>query len=307
MQTNGLVKNRILITGSNGMLGQRAVQFYLKNENVELLATSVEEKSLIENVDYISCDIKDRNSIKKIILDYCPDFIIHTAAFTNVDLSEKLREDAWKINVKGVEYISEAARAIDTHIIHISTDYIFDGKDGPYSENAIPNPLGYYGRTKLASENALRISNTYFTILRTNVLYGIALNSRPDFVRWVVSSLDENKNIRIVNDQINNPTFIDDLVQAINKIIEFKKTGIFNVGGIEFLSRYDFTLRIADYFNLDKKLITPIRTEELKQSARRPLKSGLIILKAETELGYKPHSIVESLAAMKKELNGKLS
>lgn len=307
MQTNGLVKNRILITGSNGMLGQRAVQFYLKNENVELLATSVEEKSLIENVDYISCDIKDRNSIKKIILDYCPDFIIHTAAFTNVDLSEKLREDAWKINVKGVEYISEAARAIDTHIIHISTDYIFDGKDGPYSENAIPNPLGYYGRTKLASENALRISNTYFTILRTNVLYGIALNSRPDFVRWVVSSLDENKNIRIVNDQINNPTFIDDLVQAINKIIEFKKTGIFNVGGIEFLSRYDFTLRIADYFNLDKKLITPVRTEELKQSARRPLKSGLIILKAETELGYKPHSIIESLAAMKKELNGKLS
>lgn len=307
MQTNGLVKNRILITGSNGMLGQRAVQFYLKNENVELLATSVEEKSLIENVDYISCDIKDRNSIKKIILDYCPDFIIHTAAFTNVDLSEKLREDAWKINVKGVEYISEAARAIDTHIIHISTDYIFDGKDGPYSENAIPNPLGYYGRTKLASENALRISNTYFTILRTNVLYGIALNSRPDFVRWVVSSLDENKNIRIVNDQINNPTFIDDLVQAINKIIEFKKTGIFNVGGIEFLSRYDFTLRIADYFNLDKKLITPITTEELKQPARRPLKSGLIILKAETELGYKPHSIVESLAAMKKELNGKLS
>lgn len=302
MQTNGLVKNRILITGSNGMLGQRAVQFYLKNENVELLATSVEEKSLIENVDYISCDIKDRNSIKKIILDYCPDFIIHTAAFTNVDLSEKLREDAWKINVKGVEYISEAARAIDTHIIHISTDYIFDGKDGPYSENAIPNPLGYYGRTKLASENALRISNTYFTILRTNVLYGIALNSRPDFVRWVVSSLDENKNIRIVNDQINNPTFIDDLVQAINKIIEFKKIGIFNVGGIEFLSRYDFTLRIADYFNLDKKLITPITTEELKQPARRPLKSGLIILKAETELGYKPHTIDESFFVMKREM-----
>lgn len=302
MQTNGLVKNRILITGSNGMLGQRAVQFYLKNENVELLATSVEEKSLIENVDYISCDIKDRNSIKKIILDYCPDFIIHTAAFTNVDLSEKLREDAWKINVKGVEYISEAARAIDTHIIHISTDYIFDGKDGPYSENAIPNPLGYYGRTKLASENALRISNTFFTILRTNVLYGIALNSRPDFVRWVVSSLDENKNIRIVNDQINNPTFIDDLVQAINKIIEFKKIGIFNVGGIEFLSRYDFTLRIADYFNLDKKLITPITTEELKQPARRPLKSGLIILKAETELGYKPHTIDESFFVMKREM-----
>ena len=302
MQTNGFVKNRILITGSNGMLGQRAVQFYSSKENVELLATSVEDKSVVDSVEYIQSDIKDRESIKKLIYDYCPDFIIHTAAFTNVDLSEKLREDAWKINVKGVEYIGESARAIDAHIIHISTDYIFDGKKGPYDENASPNPIGYYGRTKLASENALRISGTFFTILRTNVLYGIAPNSRPDFVRWVVSSLRKKQEIRIVKDQIGNPTFIDDLVQAINKIIEFRKTGVYNIGGKEFLSRYDFTLRIADYFGLDKRLIIPITTEELKQPARRPLKSGLLILKAETELGYKPHTITEALSAMKKEL-----
>ncbi len=303
MQTNRLVRNRILITGSNGMLGQRAVQFYSSKEDVELLATSVEEKSVVDSVDYISSDIKNRDEIKKVIHDYYPDFIIHTAAFTNVDLSEKLREDAWKINVKGVEYIAEAARAIDAHIIHISTDYIFDGKDGPYSENVKPNPVGYYGRTKLASENALKISGTFFTILRSNVLYGIAPNSRPDFVRWVINSLNKKENIRIVKDQINNPAFIDDLVQGINKIIDFKKTGTYNIGGKEFLSRYDFTLRIADFFNLDKDLITPISTEELKQPARRPLKSGLIILKAETELGYKPHTITESLAAMKKELD----
>ncbi len=303
MHTNGLVKNRILITGSNGMLGQRAVQFYSSKENVELLTTSVEEKSVVDFVEYISSDIKDRDSIKKVIHNYCPDFIVHTAAFTNVDLSEKLREDAWKINVKGVEYIAEAARAIDAHIIHISTDYIFDGKNGPYDENAIPDPVGYYGRTKLASENTLRISGTFFTILRTNVLYGIAPNSRPDFVRWVVNSLRNNEQIRIVKDQINNPTFIDDLVQGINKIIEFRKTGVYNIGGKEFLSRYDFTNRIADFFNLSKKLISPITTDELKQPARRPLKSGLLILKAETELGYKPHTITESLAAMKKELD----
>ena len=302
MQTNGLVKNRILITGSNGMLGQRAVQFYSSKENVELLATSVEDKSVVDSVEYVASDIKDRESIKKIIYDYCPDFIVHTAAFTNVDLSEKLREDAWKINVKGVEYIGEAARAIDAHIIHISTDYIFDGKNGPYDENATPDPIGYYGRTKLASENALRISGTFFSILRTNVLYGIALNSRPDFVRWVVNSLRNKQEIRIVKDQIGNPTFIDDLVQAINKIIEFRKTGVYNIGGKEFLSRYDFTIRIADFFNLDKRLIIPITTEELKQPARRPLKSGLLILKAETELGYKPHTITEALSAMKKEL-----
>ena len=299
---NGLVKNRIIITGANGMLGQRAVEYYSSKENVELLATSVEDKSVIDSVDYMSCDIKSRDKIKKVIYDYCPDFIVHTAAFTNVDLSEKMREDAWKINVKGVEYIAEAARAIDAQIIHISTDYIFDGKNGPYHENDLPNPIGYYGRTKLASENALKISGTLFTILRTNVLYGFARNSRPDFVRWVINSLTKKERIRIVKDQINNPTFIDDLVQAINKIIEFKRTGIYNIGGKEFLSRLEFTNRIAAYFKLDRNLITPITTEELNQPARRPLKSGLWTLKAETELGYKPHSISESLMVMKKEL-----
>jgi dTDP-4-dehydrorhamnose reductase len=303
MHTNGLVKNRILITGANGMLGQRAVDYYSSKENFELLATSVEEKLVIDSVDYISCDIKSRDKIKKVIYEYCPDFIIHTAAFTNVDLSEKMREEAWKINVKGVEYIAEAARAIDAQIIHISTDYIFDGKGGPYDENALPNPIGYYGRTKLASENALKISGTLFTILRTNVLYGIALNSRPDFVRWVINSLGNNEKIRIVKDQINNPTFIDDLVQAINKIIDFRKTGVYNIGGKEFLSRFEFTNMIAENFNLNKNLITPIITEELNQPARRPLKSGLWILKAETELGYKPHSIFESLSVIKKELD----
>jgi dTDP-4-dehydrorhamnose reductase len=302
MQTKELIKNRIIVTGSNGMLGQRTVEYYSSKENIELLATSVEDKSVIDSVDYISCDIKSRDRIKKVIYDYCPDFIVHTAAFTNVDLSEKMREDAWKINVKGVEYIAEAARAIDAQIIHISTDYIFDGKNGPYHENDLPNPIGYYGRTKLASENALKISGTLFTILRTNVLYGYARNSRPDFVRWVINSLSKHEKIRIVKDQINNPTFIDDLVQAINKIIEFRKTGVYNIGGKEFLARLEFTNRIAEFFNLDKNLITPITTEELNQPARRPLKSGLWTLKAETELGYKPHSISESLLVMKKEL-----
>jgi dTDP-4-dehydrorhamnose reductase len=121
-------------------------------------------------------------------------------------------------------------------------------------------------------------------------------------VRWVINSLTKKERIRIVKDQINNPTFIDDLVQAINKIIEFKRTGIYNIGGKEFLSRLEFTNRIAEYFKLDRNLITPITTEELNQPARRPLKSGLWTLKAETELGYKPHSISESLMVMKKEL-----
>ena len=302
MLSSNIVKNRILITGSNGMLGQRTVEFYSGNKIYELLCLSVEEKSVIEGVDYLSCDLSDKDKIKKAVYDFCPDSIINAAAYTNVDKSETERELAWKINVKGVEYLAEAARVIDAHLVHISTDYIFDGKNGPYNETAKPNPIGYYGRTKLASENALKISGINYTVLRTNVLYGIAKNSRPDFVKWVVNTLRDGKQIKIVTDQINNPTFIDDLVQAINKAIEFRRYGIFNIGGSEFLSRYDFTLRIAEYFNLDSSLILPIKTSELNQAARRPLKSGLLTIKAQSELGFKPHTIEETLFLMQKEL-----
>jgi len=297
-----LIKKRILITGANGMLGQRTIFNLALAKNYELLGVSLEDEAVFSNVDYKCVDLTNRDDFKQVVYNFCPDFIINTAAFTNVDLSETERETAWKVNVKGVEYVAEAARVIDAHVIHISTDYVFDGKRGPYSEKSRTNPLGYYGRTKLASENVLNTSGVFNTIIRTNVLFGIA-DSRPDFVRWVVSSLRAGKEIRIVTDQINNPTFIDDLVQAISKIIEFKKYGLYNIGGREFLSRYDFTIKIADYFQLDKSLIKKIVTEDLNQPAKRPLKSGLLTIKAESEFGFKPHSIEESLAIMKKELS----
>lgn len=302
MYENDLIKIRIFVTGANGMLGQRTVEFYSGVNKIELLACSIEDELFSNSSEYVSCDITDREKIKKIVYNFCPDFIINTAAFTNVDLSEKHKEDAWKANVKAVEYLAEAARVIDAHIIHISSDYVFDGKDGPYDENATPNPIGYYGRTKLASENVLRIGGILYTIIRTNVLYGFTLNSRPDFVRWIVSELKDGNSVNIVDDQINNPTFIEDLVQGLNKIIEFKKQGIFNIGGKEFLSRHKFAKIITNYFNLDTTLINQIKTSELNQPAKRPLKSGLITLKAETELGYKPHTVKESLAIMKREL-----
>jgi len=302
MFSHEIIKKRILIVGANGMLGQRASEFYSANDNISLLGCSIEEKSLLKDLDYIRCDITKREEIKKVIFDFYPDYIINAAAYTNVDKSESEREQAWKLNVKGVEHLAEACRAIDARLVHISSDYIFDGKRGPYPETAKPNPLSYYGRTKLASENALKISGILYTILRTNVLYGVA-DGRPDFVRWVVNSLRDGKPIRIVTDQINNPTFTDDLVQGISKVVEFDKQGIYNIGGRDFLSRFDFTLRIAEFFDLDKSLISPINTEDLNQPAPRPLKSGLYTLKAETELGYKPHSIIESLAIMRRELS----
>lgn len=303
MINGSMIKTRILIIGSNGMLGQRLTDFFSASSNVELLCTSQEEKSFIEDVEYKPLDITNKQRVKDIVLDFFPDFVINAAAYTNVDKAESERELTWKVNVNGVENIALYSWTIDAHLIHISTDYIFDGKDGPYSEVDKPWPINYYGRSKLASENSIRTSGVRFTILRSNVLYGPAKFGRPDFVKWVVESLSSHKEIRIVKDQYNNPTFIDDICFAINKIIEYKKEGIYNIAGPEVLSRLEFTNRIADYFMLDKSLIKPIVTEELKQPAPRPLKSGLITLKAETELGYKPTTITDSFSIIKKYLN----
>jgi len=303
MLSRDLIKKRILIVGSNGMLGQRLINFFVSQNCSELLACSVENEPVIKKTDYAQCDITKRDQVKNVVLNFYPDFIINAAAYTNVDRSETDRETAWKINVKGVEYLAEASRVLDAHLIHISSDYIFDGLKGPYSETALPNPVSYYGRTKLASENVMKISGTIHTILRTNVLFGRAEENRPDFVRWVVQMLRSGQMIRIVTDQINNPTYVGDLVQGINKVIDYRKEGIYNIGGRDFLSRFDFTMEIAEFFELDKSLVKPILTEELKQPAKRPLNSGLLTLKAETELGFKPHSIKEVLSIMKKELS----
>jgi dTDP-4-dehydrorhamnose reductase len=303
MISGDILKTRILIIGSNGMLGQRLVEFFMNSAHVELLCTSAEPESFIPNIAYKSLDITQKTKVREVILDFFPDFVINAAAYTNVDKAEIERELAWKINVNGVENLALYSWTIDAHLIHISTDYIFDGLNGPYREVDKPCPLGYYGRTKLASENSVKISGVRSTIIRTNVLYGPAKYGRLDFVKWVVNSLKNGNEIKIVTDQINNPTYVDDIVAAINKIIEFKKEGIFNIAGKELLNRFEFTNKIADFFNLNKNLIKPIITQELNQPAARPLKSGLIILKAETELNYKPRSIEETLQLMHKDLN----
>ena len=294
---------KILIIGASGMLGQRCAKLFSSMENVKALCASIDETIRFENAEYMTVDVTDEIQIQNIIMNFLPDVIINASAYTNVDKSETERDLSWKINVSGVKYMAETAKKIGAHIIHISSDYVFDGKNGPYSESEVPNPINYYGLTKLEGENAVTNSGADYTVIRTNVLYGIIPSGRLDFVRWVVDSIRSSKPIKIVCDQINNPTFIDDLVSAIALVIEKKKFGLYNVGGKEFLDRYEFTMRIADVFNLDKSFVTKIVTEELNQPAPRPLKSGLLNDKAQLELGYAPIDLDESLIRMKNELN----
>ncbi len=288
---------RIMITGSNGLLGQKIADLFARSKNYNFLNTSIEDKSFLTNnkLNYRTLDITNRNSVLKLVDEFLPDVIINTAALTNVDLCETERATAWKLNVTAVENLVFAAKMVGAKIIHFSTDYVFDGKSGPYSELDRPNPLSYYGRTKLASENLLRTAEIPHVIIRTMVLFGIANNVKDNFAVWLVKNLGQGRSVKVVEDQICNPTLVDDLAYSVLKIVEFKKEGLFHIAGKDLVSRYDFALALAKKFKSDKKLIIPIKTQILKQPAPRPMKSGFIILKAETGLNLKMSGVEQGL------------
>ncbi len=276
---------KILITGINGLLGQKLLNT-LSAEYYDIIGVDLHPESFSIGKDhlYIPLDLTDRRTAYEQITGLRPSVIVHTAAMTDVDGCEGRREECWRINVTATETVAKAAKSCQAHLIYISTDYIFDGKSGPYDELATPNPLGYYGRSKLAGENVIRGTSIDWTILRTIVLYGTGIKIKSSFITWLLKQLRNNQPVRIVNDQWGNSTIVDDLALAIDRVIMLHKTGIFNIGGRTFQTRYEMAQTAAEIFNLDKTLISPISTTELKQPAPRPLRSGLIIDKAEKEL-----------------------
>lgn len=295
---------RVMITGSNGLLGQKLVILLSRGTDYELLLTSKHEHSVFdEDVPYRQLDVANRNDVRRIVDDFQPEIIINTAAVTNVDLCETERALAWNVNVVGTENLSIAAKFVGAHIIHLSTDYVFDGKNGPYDEDARPGPLSYYGRTKLASENVLRMSGIPFTIVRTMILYGVATQMKLNFALWLIQELEREKQLRIVDDQYGNPTLADDLAYAILKIITFERDGVFHISGPDLLNRYDYAVKLAKFFGFDKKLVVPTKTMALKQPAPRPLRSGFITLKAETQLGIKMSNVEQGFSIIKNQLN----
>lgn len=295
---------RILITGANGLLGQKLASILSQDTKYELLLTSKHNAFVLNHqlFDYTLLDITSKSDVKSLVTSYHPDIIINTAAITDVDRCERERELAWKVNVHGVENLVEAARKVKAKLIQISTDYVFDGKRGPYAEDDRPNPINYYGKTKLASENTVRLGEIRYAIVRTIVLYGHGKNVKSNFALWVINNLQQKKPIRGVTDQIGNPTLANDLAYGIVKIIERDREGFYHICGSEMISRYDFAVKIAQVFGFNPNLITPTASAELQQVAPRPLKSGFITLKSETELGLKPSDVTQGLMILKREL-----
>ena len=297
---------KILVTGSNGLLGQKLVHLILDHSNHILLATSKGENRLNSrsDFDYRSLDITDRNGVDSIVSEFEPDVLINSAAMTNVDACESNKENCIALNVEGVKNLVAACENHNTHLIHVSTDFVFDGKAGPYSENDRPNPLSFYGQSKYDSE--LIVSNSSlskWSIARTIIIYGIVENmSKSNIVLWAKSALESGSELKIVDDQFRSPTFAEDLAKGCLLIAEKEKNGIYHLSGKESMSILELVYRVADFYGLDKSTISPVKSESLNQAAKRPPVTGFVLDKANKELGYFPLSFNEGLKLLSKEI-----
>ncbi len=292
---------KVLITGSNGLLGQKLISLYKQIDDVELIATSRGKNRYPDKDGYIyeSLDMTNEEEVHSVILKHTPDTIIHTAAMTNVDACESDKMGAEALNVDAVLYLVEAANKAASHFIHLSTDFIFDGTNGPYSETDIPEPLSYYGETKLAAENIIKNQSNKWSIARTILVYGIVHDmSRSNIVLWAKGALEKGQSINVVNDQFRSPTLAEDLAMGC-RLIELREAkGIYNISGKDLMSIVEIVERVADYFGLDKTIINQISSDTLNQTAKRPPKTGFDLTKSKRILGYEPHSFEEGIAIL---------
>lgn len=296
---------KVLVTGANGLLGQKLVKLISREPEIELFATGKgPNRNPPGPYQYLNLDVTSQESINSISDQVKANVIIHTAAMTNVDLCEKEREACWKLNVDSVEYLIDACQKHNTFLVHLSTDFIFDGKAGPYTEKDKPNPLSYYGESKLASEELLLKSDIRWGIARTVLVYGISHDmSRSNIMLWVKKNLEEGKKIRVVNDQWRTPTLAEDLAEGCWLIATKEAEGIFNISGSDLVTPYDIALKTSEFFGLDSSLIEEVDGSIFKQDAVRPAKTGFDLSKSMSTLGYSPHSLEEGIEILSEQLN----
>jgi dTDP-4-dehydrorhamnose reductase len=248
-------------------------------------------------------DITDAWAVDSLIDQCKPDVIINTAAMTQVDQCEIQREACWKVNVEAVQHLVAVSGRNNVRLIHVSTDFIFDGTKGMLDEDAIPNPVNYYGQSKLAGEQVIVQSEISWCIIRTVLVFGVTQDmSRSNILLWVKNSLEQGKTIQVVNDQWRTPTLAEDLATGCYLAAIKRANGIYNISGKDYMSPYDIAIRTADFFNLDKSLIKETDSTRFTQPAQRPPKTGFIIDKAIRELNYEPHSFEEGLRVVASQL-----
>lgn len=300
-----MLHKTILVTGANGLLGQKLIDRLSRRPAVQLIATGKgpNRNPSDEGYTYVEMDITDAAQVLDVLQRTRPTEVIHGAAMTHVDQCELDPDKCWELNVTAVQHVADACRAVGAKLVHVSTDFIFDGLRGPYAEKDLPHPLSHYGRSKLASEEIVLTSGLPFAIVRTMLVYGVVADmSRSNIVLWAKKALEEGKEIQVVDDQFRSPTLAEDLADGIIQVIMREKTGIYHISGPETMSILEMVQMVAKHYELDASLIRPVDSASLKQPAVRPARTGFIILKAQTELAYKPRTVREGLVIMDKQL-----
>jgi dTDP-4-dehydrorhamnose reductase len=286
---------RSLVTGAAGLLGQHLVAELGGANTILAIDKAANPFPESQNIIYLQWDLIDFESIKNDIMDFNPELIFNCAAYTDVDGCEINKPLAHEINVKLVDNLLGLPYK---KLIHFSTDYVFDGQNGPYGESDPTNPIGYYGQTKLESEQILARSERPYLIVRSNVLYGHAIDVRPNFISWLIDSFRQEKKLRLVTDQFNNPISAPNLSSAAIEAAAGNNTGILHIAGADYFSRYDIGRIVARHFKFNPRLIEPITTYQLGQKARRPLRGGLKIDKAKLLLKIPLLGLDQGLACM---------
>jgi len=295
---------KVLITGSNGLLGQTLINRLVSRYEVVGLSRGANRNLNKASYQYIDIDLLDFSRLRELLSDMNPDYIINTAAMTHVDQCEEHQDTCDLINVELVKRLVDYCATTTTHLVHISTDFIFDGENGPYREDDTPNPLNYYGWSKLKSEQVVLASSIPYTILRTILVYGYVPGlNKNNIVLWIRDQVTQGKEVTIIDDQYRMPTLVDDLAEACELAIKKSATGIFNVSSNSLLSIYEMAEQVAEEFDLDKALIKKISTEQLNQRAKRPARTGFVLEKSKKELGLPSHSFKERLQFFKNQLD----
>jgi dTDP-4-dehydrorhamnose reductase len=291
---------KILVTGANGLVGRQVVRLLVEEGKFDVHATGKGPCRIVtgkkSSFVYHNLDLASHKKTQVFLEKLSPSVIIHLGGMTQPNDCELDKVSCWKINVGGTRAIVRAAQQAKSYLIYVSTDFVFDGEEGPYDETAEPAPLSTYGESKLLAEQMVQMSGLPHAIVRTVLVYGPPVTSvRNTFPFWVKDQLERGNKIKVVNDQVRTPTFVNDLAKGILLVLMKHAQGIYHISGNETTTPYQLACSIADLFGKDKSLITPVDASTFEEPAKRPLKTGFIIDKATRELGYVPISLDEGL------------
>lgn len=289
---------KLLVTGASGLLGHKVAQLALERGN---RVYSVHKEHPVSLGEPVKLDLTEYDRISKVASELKPDLIIHAAAYTDVDGCEVNRGLALKVNAEATKHLAKASTEVGAHLTYISTDYVFDGEEGLYREDDEPNPINYYGYTKLLGETYVKEHASRWCIVRPSAIYGWGPSHKLNFAMWLMSNLQDCKEVKVLTDQYVSPTLNNNLAEMLVEIAEKEFIGVLHASGPSRVSRYEFAVKLVEVFSLEARLIRPAKMTEMSWKARRPRDSSLNVDKALNLLKCKPLPVDEALNLFKRE------